>query len=169
MARTTGDWKPDVLGRSYYAETIPLPDDDEGEVVATLVRRRGRSRSTKAVLHVHGFADYFFQTSQADYWLSRGYDFYAVDLRKYGRSLRPHQTPNFVTDLTHYYEDLDALLVEAHAAGVERFCDERDRLVGELDDPRDRLGAAIEAGLPTGPDDALMSLLYEFDVLAGNS
>ena len=69
----------------------------------------------------------------------------------------------------YYYEDLDALLVEAHAAGVERFCDERDHLVGELDDPRDRLGAAIEAGLPTGPDDALMSLLYEFDVLAGNS
>lgn len=107
MARKTGDWKPDVLGRPYYAETIPLPDDEEGEVVATLVRRRGRSRSTKAVLHVHGFADYFFQTSQADYWLTRGYDFYAVDLRKYGRSLRPHQTPNFVTDLTHYYEDLD--------------------------------------------------------------
>ncbi|MGW4928868.1 TetR/AcrR family transcriptional regulator [Agromyces sp. NPDC004153] len=69
----------------------------------------------------------------------------------------------------YYYEDLDALLVEAHAAGVERFCDERDRLVAELDDPRDRLGAAIDAGLPTGPDDALMSLLYEFDVLAGNS
>ncbi|MFE6253738.1 TetR/AcrR family transcriptional regulator [Agromyces sp. NPDC057865] len=69
----------------------------------------------------------------------------------------------------YYYEDLDALLVEAHAAGVERFCDERDQLVAELDDPRDRLGAAIEGGLPTGPDDALMSLLYEFDVLAGNS
>jgi len=69
----------------------------------------------------------------------------------------------------YYYEDLDALLVEAHAAGVERFCDERDRLVDGLDDPRDRLGAAIDAGLPTGPDDALMSLLYEFDVLAGNS
>ena len=69
----------------------------------------------------------------------------------------------------YYYEDLDALLVEAHAAGVERFCDERDRLVAELDDPRERLGAAIDAGLPSGPDDALMSLLYEFDVLAGNS
>ena len=38
-----------------------------------------------------------------------------------------------------------------------------------LADPRDRLAAAIDAGLPSGPDDALMSLLYEFDVLAGNS
>jgi AcrR family transcriptional regulator len=69
----------------------------------------------------------------------------------------------------YYYEDLDALLVEAHTAGVERFCDRRDELVATLADPREQLGAAIEAGLPTGPDDALMSLLYEFDVLAGNS
>ncbi|TYL53341.1 TetR/AcrR family transcriptional regulator [Agromyces mariniharenae] len=71
--------------------------------------------------------------------------------------------------ILYYYEDLDALLVEAHSAGVERFCDDRDRLVATIDDPRDRLGAAIDAGLPSGPDDALMSLLYEFDVLAGNS
>ena len=103
----TDAWQPDVLGKPYYAETIELPDDDEGAVVATLVGRRGRSRSTKAVLHVHGFADYFFQTPVADYWVSRGYDFYALDLRKYGRSLRPHQTPNFTTDLASYYAELD--------------------------------------------------------------
>ena len=71
--------------------------------------------------------------------------------------------------ILYYYEDLDALLVEAHAAGVERFCDDRDATIAELADPRDRLAAAIDAGLPSGPDDALMSLLYEFDVLAGNS
>jgi hypothetical protein len=59
--------------------------------------------------------------------------------------------------------------VEAHAAGVERFCDERDRLIAATDDPRAQLAAAIDAGLPSGPDDALMRLLYEFDVLAGNS
>ena len=71
--------------------------------------------------------------------------------------------------ILYYYEDLDALLVEAHAAGVERFCDDRDATIADLADPRDRLAAAIDAGLPSGPDDALMSLLYEFDVLAGNS
>ena len=71
--------------------------------------------------------------------------------------------------MLYYYEDLDALLVEAHGAGVERFCDQRDTLLTTIDDPRDKLGAAIDAGLPTGPDDALMSLLYEFDVLTGNS
>ncbi|WP_380173681.1 TetR/AcrR family transcriptional regulator [Kineococcus sp. DHX-1] len=69
----------------------------------------------------------------------------------------------------YYYDDLDSLLVEAHAAGVTRFCDERDALVAAEPDPRARLGIAIRAGLPSGPDDALMRLLLELDVLAGNS
>ncbi len=101
------DQRVDVLGKPYLAETIALPDDDEGEVLATLVSRKTKGTANQAVLHVHGFADYFFQTPAADYWVSRGYDFYALDLRKYGRSLRPHQTPNFVTDLEHYYPELD--------------------------------------------------------------
>ncbi len=97
----------DVLGEPYLAETIPLPPDDEGEVVATLVRRAAGVPTTKAVLHLHGFADYFFQTGYADWWAERGYDFYALDLRKYGRSLRPHQTPTYVDDLSEYYPELD--------------------------------------------------------------
>ena len=98
----------DVLGEPYLAETIPLPPDDEGEVVATLVRRTAAGPTTKAVLHLHGFADYFFQTGYADWWAERGYDFYALDLRKYGRSLLPHQTPNYITDLRDYYPEIDA-------------------------------------------------------------
>jgi alpha-beta hydrolase superfamily lysophospholipase len=98
----------DVLGASYLAETIELPPDDEGEVVATLVTRRtSQAVRQGAVLHVHGFADYFFQTPAADFWVEQGYDFYALDLRKYGRSIRPHQTPNFTVDLTSYYAELD--------------------------------------------------------------
>ncbi len=97
----------DVLGSPYTAETIELPDDDEGPVVATLVRRPAGRRTTRAVLHVHGFADYFFQTPYAEWWNERGYDFYALDLRKYGRSLLPHQTPNFTTDLHDYFPEID--------------------------------------------------------------
>jgi alpha-beta hydrolase superfamily lysophospholipase len=97
----------DLLGEPYFAETFELPSDDEGEVVATLVSRRAPGGSKRAVLHVHGFCDYFFQTAAADYWVSQGYDFYALDLRKYGRSLRPHQTPNFATDLAEYHPELD--------------------------------------------------------------
>lgn len=71
--------------------------------------------------------------------------------------------------ILYYYEDLDALLVETHKAGVQRFCDRRDEVIAGLDDPREQLAAAISHGLPSGPDDALMRLLYEFDVLAGTS
>ena len=99
----------DVLGTPYTAETIGFPPDDEGPVVATLVRRPADDGpGRRAVLHVHGFADYFFQTAYAEWWTARGYDFYALDLRKYGRSLRPHQTPNYVTDLRDYFAELDS-------------------------------------------------------------
>ncbi len=101
------DVQPDVLGEPYLAETIDLPADEEGPVVATLVHRRAEAPTTKAVLHVHGFSDYFFQTEYAEWWNARGYDFYAIDLRKYGRSIRPHQTPNYTADLRHYFPELD--------------------------------------------------------------
>lgn len=98
----------DILGAPYLARTLELRPDAEGDVVATLVHRPADGPSTgKAVLHVHGFADYFFQTHVADFWCNLGYDFYALDLRKFGRSLLPHQTPNFVEDLTTYHEELD--------------------------------------------------------------
>lgn len=97
----------DVLGAPYTAETIPFPDDHEGEVVATLVRLGSGEPTRRAVLHVHGFADYFFQTEYAEWWAARGYDFYAVDLPKYGRSMLAHQTPNYTTDLADYFPVLD--------------------------------------------------------------
>src|SRR4029079_6988184 len=99
--------RTDVLGAPYTAETLDLPDDDEGRVVATLVRRRAGKRTSQAVLHVHRFADYLLQTAYAEWWTGRGYDFYALDLRKYGRSILPHQTPNYVADLAHYHPELD--------------------------------------------------------------
>src|SRR5690349_4484433 len=109
--QVTKSLRPDILGRPYYAETIPLAPDEEGDVVATLVRRKvPQRRSRKAVLHVHGFCDYFFQTEAADFWVERGYDFYALDLRKYGRSLRPHQTPNYVSDLAEYDPEIAAAM-----------------------------------------------------------
>ncbi|QYJ05014.1 alpha/beta hydrolase [Nocardioides panacisoli] len=97
----------DVLGAPWVADTLELAPDDEGEAVATLVHR-GRRRHDAAMLHVHGFSDYFFHTEYAAWWLERGFDPFGLDLRKYGRSLRPHQTPTYVDDLATYFEDLDA-------------------------------------------------------------
>src|SRR5690348_2720612 len=104
----TGTVTTDVLGEPWLAETIRFPPDDAGEVVATLVHHPAAEPTGRAVLHVHGFADYFFQTDYAQWWLDRGYDFYALDLRRCGRSTRPHQVPHYTTDLREYFADLDA-------------------------------------------------------------
>ena len=106
--RPDSPWQPDILGEGWAARTLDLMPDDEGEVVATLVRRAAGPTTGKAVLYVHGFVDYFFQTHMADAFTEQGYDFYALDLRKYGRSLRPHQTPNDIARLSDYAEELDA-------------------------------------------------------------
>jgi alpha-beta hydrolase superfamily lysophospholipase len=113
----------DVLGPPYERHTIELGTDDEGPVVATLVRRRAETASRRAVLYVHGYVDYFFQTHLADFFVERGWDFYALDLRKYGRSLLEHQTPNFCRSLTDYYPELD------EAARIIREVDGHEQLL----------------------------------------
>lgn len=105
--RTVAVVEPDVLGPPYERQTIDLGTDEEGPAVATLVRRRAERPTGRAVLYVHGFVDYFFQTHVADFFAEHGWDFYALDLRKYGRSLLPHQTPNFCRDLSEYFPELD--------------------------------------------------------------
>ncbi|WP_116075489.1 alpha/beta hydrolase [Asanoa ferruginea] len=116
----------DVLGQPYERRVIDLGHDDEGPLIATLVSRRAERPTGRAVLYVHGFVDYFFQTHLADFYVERGWDFHAIDLRRYGRSLLPHQTPNFTTDLTEYFTELDiaaeligaeTLLVNGHSTG----------------------------------------------------
>lgn len=107
----------DVLGAPFSAQTLPMRPDDEGAVVATLVRRTPVGRHRRAVLYLHGFVDYFFQVHMAQEWVDHGYDFYALDLRKYGRSLRAHQTINFVTDLTDYDEEIDEAVRIVRAEG----------------------------------------------------
>ena len=102
-------WAPDAALPGFEAATLALPDDVEGPVVATLVRRRAGG-ARRAVLYLHGFIDYFFQAHLAERYLAAGYDFYALDLRKHGRSLRPHQRPNFCRSIAEYYPEIDAAL-----------------------------------------------------------
>ena len=97
----------DVLGVPYERRRITLADDFEGEVVATLVRRRADEPTRRAVLYLHGYVDYFFQTHLAEFFTDRGFDFYALDLRKYGRSLLAHQTPNYCGHLGEYFAEID--------------------------------------------------------------
>jgi alpha-beta hydrolase superfamily lysophospholipase len=123
------DPQPDVLGAGYEALTVELPDDAEGAVVATLVRRRAAATTNRAVLYIHGFSDYFHQIELAEFHAARGEDFYAIDLRKNGRSLLPHQTPTRMADVSDYYPEIDCavdfivgeghdeLVINAHSTG----------------------------------------------------
>lgn len=121
---TQHPWTPDDLGAPFEKLTLELGHDDEGEVVATLVRLQPeraswwrrlvgtdrRELDDVDVLYVHGWSDYFFQTRLAHFWTERGATFHALDLRKYGRSMRPGQTPGYVSDLEVYDEDIAAAL-----------------------------------------------------------
>lgn len=129
-----GQWKADVLGEKYQQRTLSFgaDPDGEGEAVATLVRYLpgGKVEATAgAVLYVHGFTDYFFQEHLAEHFAAQGYQFYALDLRKCGRSLRDGQTPHYVTDLALYDDELNealrivreetgaAVVLNAHSTG----------------------------------------------------
>lgn len=92
--------------------------DSEGAVIATLVERALENASAPAILYVHGFVDYFFHDHVADFFNQAGYAFYALDLRKYGRSLLPHQHPNFCASVSEYYEEISQALEIISKAGA---------------------------------------------------
>ncbi len=85
-----------------------LPSDYEGAVVTTLLEAKNNtSDASQTILYVHGFSDYFFQEHLMDFYTERGINFFAIDLRKYGRSLLPHQRPNYCRSMTEYFTDLE--------------------------------------------------------------
>ena len=77
------------------------------------------------VLYLHGWADYLFQVELADFFeltlaqtAGRGCDFFALDLRKYGRSLpEGYKYPNFAEDLDEYFPEITEALDETRRDG----------------------------------------------------
>jgi alpha-beta hydrolase superfamily lysophospholipase len=103
-------WAADRLLPGFESLELALAGDYDGRVRATLVRLPAGDAPRGAVLYVHGFVDYFFQRHMAERFAAEGYAFYALDLRKHGRSLLPHQHPNFCKDLAEYDADIDAAI-----------------------------------------------------------
>lgn len=105
-------WGADVLGADYASRKLPLTDGS----TATLIRHRPVGRRLRfapplrglAILYVHGWSDYFFQTELAQFLTEAGADFYALDLRHYGRNLNASSVPGFITNLEDYFEEFDA-------------------------------------------------------------
>lgn len=117
MTGTT--WRPDVLA-DFEHTTLAVPF--RGSTIDAVVVRRAASPVSggAAVLYVHGFGDYFFQTHLAAFYEALGVRFYALDLRRHGRALRKGQLPNFTADIDEYLDDVSAAigLLQAHE-GVE--------------------------------------------------
>lgn len=110
-------YQADILGEGYEQATLNFPDDYEGKVTATLIRKKASQITNKAVLYIHGFIDYFFQTEMAEQFNQHGFDFYALDLRKYGRSILPHQKYYNIHEIAEY----DAEITQAlDIIGAER-------------------------------------------------
>ncbi|WP_288270458.1 alpha/beta hydrolase [uncultured Bifidobacterium sp.] len=117
-------WKTDTVLEGYQQATVHLGEDAEGEIVATFVRKNPSQLSLQqrwrrwhysmrghrlAIMYVHGWNDYFYRRHASEYWESLGIPFYAVDLRKFGRSYRSYQTPGYIEDLHDYRLEFNAL------------------------------------------------------------
>jgi len=95
------------LSNQFYTKVFNLPDDYEGKAIATLIIKKADLPSTKAILYIHGFVDYFFQDELAEWANKVGFNFYALDLRKHGRSILSNQSPNHFRNHTEFFEEID--------------------------------------------------------------
>ncbi len=101
---------PDILGDGFLQQELGPFEIDTQTCVATLVSKAGPSGSRKAVLYLHGYVDYFFQSHLANRFIEAGYNFYALDLHRCGRSLREGQLPHYCRDVAEYGAEITAAL-----------------------------------------------------------
>lgn len=120
------EWSPDpFLGAPFFVHALDA--GEKAQFRATLVQYvsetvadsalspavQGDSAASPrkaAVLYIHGFNDYFYQRELAQKMDSAGYSFYAIDLHKYGRSLREGETIGELRDISEYYAELDSAI-----------------------------------------------------------
>lgn len=102
------------VSKTYQEQKITLTPDYEGDVIATLIHSNLNTGKRKSILYIHGFVDYFFHEHLGNAFNQNDYDFYALDLRKYGRSILPHQHQNYCQSLTEYFEEITSALEIIH-------------------------------------------------------
>lgn len=121
-------WQTDILP-GFQSREIALPGaelafgEPEIQLSATLVRKNLEDADTlddRAILYVHGWNDYFFQTELASRLTAQGIRFYALDLRRYGRSLREGLYRGYISDISHYFTELEAAIEIIKADGYSR-------------------------------------------------
>lgn len=116
-ATTDIAWHDDILP-GYEARYVDQGEAFDGPCRSTIIRLRADSSSHKGFLYIHGFNDYFFQAEMGERFVDSGYHFYAVDLRRYGRSRQPWQYPFNIRDLKAYFADIDSAINQMHRDGI---------------------------------------------------
>jgi len=114
----SSNYEDDVI-YGFEKLTINMGKDYEGDVISTVIRKKTDLKNDSAFLYIHGFNDYFFQYELADKIEANGYRFYAVDLRKYGRSILPHQIPSNFRNIKEYYPDIDLAINVMKSEGIK--------------------------------------------------
>ncbi|SDR93001.1 alpha/beta hydrolase [Corynebacterium timonense] len=104
-------WHDDILGEGFESAELPVDDPEAGTERATLVRALpDEATEQPAILWVHGMSDYFFQKHVAQHYQAAGYAFYAIDLRRCGRSRHAGEYWHYTTDLAEYFPELTTAL-----------------------------------------------------------
>lgn len=102
----------------YRYKTIDMKPDYEGGVKITIIANLDQVASSKAIIYIHGYIDYFFQDHLAEQAVNSGYNFYGVDLRKYGRSYIQGQHFNYCRSMDEYFEDITATIDYVKGEGM---------------------------------------------------
>lgn len=106
LAVAQSQYRPDILGAEFEQRTIDLPDEADGELSATLVRHSPIVEGDASILYIHGYNDYFYQAEMAQRICDSNYNFYALDLRRYGRSIRPENSRFQLTEVSDYFAEI---------------------------------------------------------------
>lgn len=119
FAGLAAGWQKDILGDGYEMRYVDQGRDYSGDVRSTIIRKKSPCGNRRGILYIHGYNDYFFQKEMGDRFVDSCYNFYAVDLRKYGRSLMEGQTKFETRDLHEYFADIDSALAQMHRDGID--------------------------------------------------
>lgn len=109
-------WQPDLL-EGYESRFVDQGEAFDGPCRSTIIRKLAKRPTNRAFLYIHGFNDYFFQKEMGELMNDSGYNFYAVDLRRYGRSRLPWQYPFTVRNQKEYFADIDSALNQIRRDG----------------------------------------------------
>lgn len=115
------EWRTDILGDGYENTVIDQGRNYDGPVRSTVVRLKTDCPQGKrrGILYVHGYNDYFFQDEMARRMADSCWNFYAVDLRKYGRSILPGEEKFRIHNVREYFPDIDSALKVMKEDGIE--------------------------------------------------